>query len=282
MTKPKKTSAKVPALNVWSRFGQVWTNANFLQSVLYPEKDQAAGRTWTFWFVYNSLIALVLSVGLIVWGHDFAKEFEADVKNEVPEFTMSVIDGKFSTDLPQPYVINALEEDDILLAIDTEEVTYSRESLKEYEGGLVITADEFIGKKSSGQYESFPFSDFEEDVTFTRADLINGWEELKPRILMFIYGFIFVAIWFWLCISRLATAAWWALVFWGVGAALRIPDWNFGKSYLSVLNFYIIPLVFELMLLILGVGLFPFSTLLVFGLVFGVNFYTFKKTLNAA
>lgn len=273
----KISEPAVPKVNVWSRMGHVWTNLSFLKTVFYPEKDQAVSRTWIFWFTWNTIAAVILSVAVwFVFAEKALDWVENEWWNTVPDFEAQVEDGVFSTNLPQPYVIFE-EAGEALAVIDTQGVEYNEESLKEYRGGLVVSANELIAREETGEYRKFNFSDFEEDVAFTKTDMETFWYQVKPRLVGVAIGFIFVGLWFVLCIWRLLTAAWWALVFWLIGLMASIPDWTYGKSYLSVLNFYVIPLVFEAALLLIGVGALPFSTLLVLGLVFGINFYNLKK-----
>ncbi len=272
----QQSNESVPSVNVFKRFGLIWT-PTFLKQVLYPEQDKAVGRTWAFWFLWNSLAALAVTVVLwFVFAQSWVNWVEKEWWSTVPEFEAEVKDGVFSTNLPQPYVIFD-EVGEALVVIDTEGKTYNEASLKKYEGGLVVTAEKMIGKEQTGEQRIFTFADFEEDVTFNKADAEKGWYMVKPRIMAFAGIIVFFGLWFWLCVIRLLSAVWWALVFWAVGAMCRIPEWSFGKSYLSVMNFYIMALIFETGLLLIGVGVVPFSTLLVFSLVFGVNFYAFKQ-----
>ncbi len=273
----KVSEPATPKVNVWSRMGHVWTNLSFLKTVLYPENGKAVSRTWIFWFTWNTIAAVILTIG--VW-FTFTQSVVSWIENEwwstVPDFEAQVEDGVFSINLPQPYVVF----DDLgeaLVVIDTQQVEYNEDSLKGYPGGLVVTAEKFIGKKQTGEYQEVYFSEFEENITFTKADIETFWYGAKPRLIGVAIGFIFVGLWFVLCIWRLLTAAWWALVFWLIGLMASTSEWTYGKSYLSVLNFYVIPLVFESVLLLIGVGVIPFSTLMVFGLVFGTNFYNLKK-----
>ncbi|NCP66754.1 DUF1189 domain-containing protein [bacterium] len=269
----------IPKINVWARMAQVWTNPNFIQTVLYAEKEKAVSRTWVFWFVWNSLISVVATVAIwFLLAQNWVNWLENDWWNTVPEFEASVTDGVLSTNLPEPYII--YEDEEFIAVIDTQEITFSEASLEDYAGGLVVTADKMVVREDTGEYRSFNFSEIEEDFSFTKMDVQNGYYSVKPTLLSFAVGFMFVCIWIWLSLIRLISAAWWALVFWGVGVLAKIPDWSYGKSYLSVLNFYVIVLAFESILLLLSIGVLPFSSLLVFGLVFGVNFYSFKNELE--
>ncbi len=275
----KKNKDVIPTLNVWSRMLAVWTNASFLKHILYAEKDKAVSRTWFFWFVWNSLFAMVGTVAVwFLFAQAWVTWLEEEWWSTVPAFEAQIEDGVFSTNLPQPYVIFD-EPSEALVVIDTEQVAYTEESLSAYPGGLFLTADKFVGKKDTGEYQEYYFNELEEDVFFSKADVEKGYFAAKPRLLVLASIVVFVGIWIWLCLFRLISAAWWALLFWGVGAMAQVPGWTYGKSYLSVLNFYVIALVFESVLLGIGVGVLPFSTLLVFGLVFGVNFYSFKAPL---
>jgi hypothetical protein len=266
----------VPDVNVLSRMRHVWTNPGFIKTVLLPEKDKAVSRTWIFWFAWNSFFALVGAIA--VWFlliQSWVTWLEEDWWNTVPAVEAQVEDGVFSTNLPEPYIV--YQDEDFIAVIDTQETQYSEASLADFRGGAVVTADKIVMREETGEYRSFNFSEAEEDFAFTKSDLENGYYGLKPRLMGLVFAFLLVGMWVWLCLLRLVSAVWWALVFWAVGSMAKIPDWTFEKSYLSVLNFYVIVLAFEALLLLLGIGILPFSSLLVFGLVFGVNFHFFKK-----
>ena len=272
---PKSNNPSVPQINVFERMFHVWTNFSFLKEVLYAEKDKAVGRSWGFWFLWNTIIAVVVTFGFyFVYAQSWINWVEQDWWGTVADFEMTLEDGEFSTNLPEPYVF--FDDDGALVVIDTQEQQYNEESLREMRGGLVITKDKMIAKEQTGEFQSFYFDEFEEDFTFTKADVTAGYYELKPRLMSWVIGIFFFGVWFWLCIWRILTATWWALVFWGIGNMVGIPDWTYPRSYFAVLNFYVIPLTFELILIFVGVGLVSFSTLLAFGLVFGLNFYAFK------
>jgi hypothetical protein len=271
-----KNMDDVPSVNLWQRMLQIWTNTAFIKTVIYPEKDKTVGRTWLFWFVWNTLIAIGLTV--LVWfvfllpGVTWVED---EWWNTVPDFEVAVNEGVFSTNLPQPYILYN-DPNDALVVIDTEALEYSEASLVDYPGGVVISADKIVVKDETREYRSVLFSEFEEDVSLTKNQTEMFWYESKTNLMAWAAVFIFIGMWVWLCLFRLLTALWWAWIFWSLGALAKVPNWNFTKSYMSVLNFYTIPLVFELGLLLIGVGLLPLSTLLVFSLVFGVNFYAFK------
>jgi len=205
----------IPKINVWARMAQVWTNPNFIQTVLYAEKEKAVSRTWVFWFVWNSLISVVATVAIwFLLAQNWVNWLENDWWNTVPEFEASVTDGVLSTNLPEPYII--YEDEEFIAVIDTQEITFSEASLEDYAGGLVVTADKMVVREDTGEYRSFNFSEIEEDFSFTKMDVQNGYYSVKPTLLSFAVGFMFVCIWIWLSLIRLISAAWWALVFWGV------------------------------------------------------------------
>jgi len=274
MTTRKKNT--VPAVNVWNRMLQVWTNTSFIKTVFFPEQEKAVSRTWTFWFVWNSFVAVGVTIAFwFLAGQAGLKWVENEWWPTVPDFEMDITDGEFSTNLPNPYVF--YDADGALVVIDTLGAEYTEESLRGYEGGMVVAADRVMLKDQNGEFTTVYFSDFEEDINFTKTDIESGWYEFKPTLVTWGSILVFICVWFWLCIVRLLSAVWWALIFWGIGNMARVPDWTFPRTYLCVLNFYIVPLVFEIVIFLIGVGMVPFSTLLVFGLVFGVNFYAFKK-----
>lgn len=266
---------ELPKVNVWNRMLHVWTNPSFIKTVLYCEQEKAVSHTWVFWFVWNSLFAVAGTVAVwFLFAQPGITWLEKDWWSTVPAFEGQVIDGVFSTTLPEPYIV--YQDEEFLAVIDTQQVEYTEAILANYAVGVLITADKMIVREDTGEYRSFNFSEAEEDFKFTKADFESGYYSAKSMLVAFGVGIAFVSIWFWLCLLRLISSAWWALIFWGVGRMLKVPHWTYGKSYLSVLNFYVVPLVFETLLLVLAIGILPFSTLLVLALVFGLNFYSFK------
>lgn len=266
---------EIPKLNVWHRMIHVWTNPSFIKTILFSEQGKAVSRTWSFWFVWNSLFAVVGTVA--VWflvAQPGLNWLEKEWWNTVPAFEAQLTDGVFSTNLPEPYII--YEDEEFLAVIDTQQREYREEILANYSGGILVTAEKVVVRENTGEYRSFNFSKVEDNFSFTKADLEMGYYKTKPTLLGTGIGMVFAALWFWLCLLRLISSAWWALIFWGIGLLSKVNGWTYGKSYLSVLNFYVIPLVFESLLLMLGIGVLPFSTLMVFLLIFGLNFYSFK------
>ena len=235
MSKAKK---KIPEINVFNRLGHVWTNLNFLGLVLYPEGGRAAPRTWGFWFLWNTVAAIIITAGLVWLGlKPLLEKLETEAWPQVPDFELTVIDGLLTTNLPEPYVI--YEDEETLVVIDTAETQYTEAVLKNYDGGLFVNAEKLVGKEDSGEYRSFYFAEFGEDFAFTRQDIENFWQESQSVLFGIGLSVVFVLVWLWLCVWRLLTAVWWALVFWGVGNLYGLKDWSFGRRLRTIFSFYI-------------------------------------------
>ena len=83
-------------------------------------------------------------------------------------------------------------------------------------------------------------------------------------------------IYIWLVLFRLVSALFWALIFWVVGSVLNIKRWDYGTSYLAVMNFYAIVLIIESFLFYVW-QIPPFSTFIIFAILFGLNFWHLKN-----
>ena len=273
----KKSSPKEYP-NIFTRFFYAWGNPHFLEKTVMKEKT--SGRTWGFWFFWNTILTLTITVGLWTLSLSPIAELEKEAQASLPEFTAEMKDGTLSTDLPEPYVLHEQKEGETtLFVIDTKTQTYNQESLANYEVGLIIKSDRVIIKEQAAEYKTIAFNEFGEeniDFTLTKATMFDAWEEYKTAIIATLFTIFGVFLWIFLALIRLITALFWALIFWAAGSLAKIKGWSFGKSYLSVLNLYFIPLILETILLILGVK-FMFSTLIFFSLVFGLNFWKMKK-----
>ena len=265
--------------NLFTRFFYAWGSPHFLENTVMKEKT--SGRTWGFWFLWNTILTLIIIVGAWAISLFAMPELQEEVQSALPEFTMEMKDNILSTDLPEPYVIHEeTQSDSTLFVVDTKGETYTQESLSAYNSGAIIKAYEIILKEGPGEYKTIPFSELGEEpinFTFTKGNLFEVWEEYQGLALAIIFAIFGVILWIFLALIRLAIALWWALVFWAVGSLVKIKDWGFEKSYLSVLNLYFIPLILEIILLFAGVD-FMFSTLIFFSIVFGFNFWKMKKS----
>ena len=120
------------------------------------------------------------------------------------------------------------------------------------------------------------FSEFEEDLIINQTSIENWHDEIRSKIFGLAFGFIFFVLGIFLSIWRLITAIWWAFLFWVVGLIAGIKNFNFGTSYLAVLNLYIIPLIIETVLLLSSITI-SFSTTIILGILFGINFWYTKE-----
>lgn len=267
--------------NFLIRLWHVWANFRFLKNILTQEKT--SGKTWAFWFFWNSAFALVFTVALYFFGVKFADSFVLEQMEQVPadlEFTMK--DGFLRSNMEEPLII---QEEGTTIAIDLKKQKFSEDNLPGTEG-LFIFEDRFISQRGVKREEVI-FADIVaqnpelsgQEFTIDKATAKNFWQENKTTIYNYATVLAFIFIWIWLCLIRLLAALWWALIFWLYAKIWGIQNFDYGTSYLSVLSFYSIPLAFETVFLISGV-LIPFSTIILFALIFSLNFYYIKKVEN--
>jgi hypothetical protein len=262
--------AHTRTLNVFSRFGSIWTPKFF--STLMAEKR--SGPTWGFWFLWNTIFAVIITVALSFFLSKELNEFEKEAWAEIPDFEIQLENGKLSIDkLEQPFF---WEDENAVFVVDIEKKSFDESVLDKYQQGFYLTADKFVGKKNQFETQEFAFSEIEENFSFSRTDAQNWLDENRGTIKTIISIATFIGLWFVFAIWRLLTALWWALMFWVVGLIAGIKGWNFGSAYLAVLNLYFIPLAVEWTLLLGGISI-PFSTLLLFGIMFGMNFWSMKE-----
>jgi len=272
---PKNNTPKTEEnLGIFSRFVAVWTHPNFLSDTILKEKS--SGKTWGFWFFWNTVVVLILALSLWVSFSGPTNKFVQNTLNELPISEISLIDGEFSMIPDTPITWTTPDSNDYGIFIDISGNTYDREVLKKYHSGLWMDSKE-IFIKDAKSYESIFFHEIPENFSLTSQETKVFWEEYHSEIFKILALIAFVLLWIFVCLFRLLIALWWSFLVWLGGKIFDIPDLDFGKSYLAVMHFYLVPLIIE-SALFFGFGFaFPYSTTLFLFLIIGLNFWYIKK-----
>ena len=226
-----------------------------------------------------------------------------NVKKIIRNFELSLnSEGKLSSqNIPDPLIFVANEGKEMgfkaytelnqvneksaefVFIIDTKNSLELKNSKKHFENFIYILSDEAIfydGRKNKSQtiiYKEI-ISEFE-NSTFPKTLDYNYLIQSKPFFVNFaisVFGTLMFILYFFLTIIRLINAVFWALVFWAIGAVFNIKNWDFEKSFIAMLHFSFITMLFLPMAFILDVKVFWYS-FIVFGLLFGMNFWHIKN-----
>jgi len=209
-----------------------------------------------------------------------------------------------TTNIPDPMILAVNEETevvtfvntideidvsdtDIVVAIDTKERLVTLEDSEKFPNAILLLHDKFIAKDANkSKTEILTFQDFfskvdketkESIFPFTlNLDAIAGAKGAINDIFFAILAVAFGLFYLVLAGFRLVSALFWALIFWAVGSIAKVKNWNFEKSFMAMLHFSFITLLLFPLSLIIGLSLF-WSTLIILGLLFGMNFYEMKR-----
>ncbi len=256
-------------LSVFGRFKTIWIS-DFLKNVLLKEKSPVP--TWKFWFTWNTIFALIFSFFLSIGFNTFLAAFEQNELDKIPDFEIQLQGGKFSTTIPEPFFWS---NEGFVVVLNTKEVQYDKSILDDYEDGFFITKEKIIPKNEDDSSELI-FSEIEKEFFLSKGNILNWFNKYRTVIKIAITLLIFFGFCFFLNIFRLITAIWWAFIFWVVGIIAGIKNFSFSTAYLAVLNLYLIPLLIEILLLTNGITI-PFSTTILFLILFGMNFWNLKQ-----
>ena len=257
---------------VFNRFLAIW-KPDFFKNVLQKEEKSSA-PTWKFWFLWNTFLSVFLAAFIAFGTFSILEEVEQEFLPSIEDFEIKMKEGQLTTTFAEPLL---WEDEGFVVALDTQGAEYDESILHNYQEGFFITGDKLIVKDGeTGDYEVLPYSDFDAHFTLSKTTIVTWLNENRGLIKTVIISVVFFLAWFFLNIIRLATALWWAFLFWIVGLISGIKKFDFGTSYLAVLNLYFIPLLLEGLLLMNGV-IIPFTTTILFGILFGMNFWTLKQ-----
>jgi len=265
-------------LNIFSRFGAIFC-PNFLQILISEKKS---GPTWRFWFFWTFIFSIIATIFLVIFINPFLNEGISVVKIKIEElnignFEIEIKDGELKTkNLEEPIFFEFEESgEDSVIVIDTLGQKYTEDILQNYSRGFFINSQKFVGKKNQFETRNFDFSKIQ-NFTITRDEIFDFFEELLPKIKIFLYLFLFVILWIFISLIHLLFAIFWAFIFWIAGLIFNIKNFSYGTSYLAVLNFYFIIFIIKIILSFLPFN-FPFLSFILFSIVFGINFYHLKK-----
>lgn len=261
-----------------------YINALFSRNYIKKlHKDNKKSNVWSLWFIVNTLmvvfimIYLQLSVGLFTMFSDFnAQEFLDDT----PAFTLKLENGIFSTDLPEPFVKNIIDDEGekLDIIIDTQNLEYSEENIIKADPGVYIFAEKLI-IKDVDELNIINFSEFElNNFEITKDSLMQFLDKVFKYFNIIFFLGVFIGLWLFLNIFRLLTALWWALLAFISSKMTDHGDWiTFYDCYLLILSYYWVPLVIELLLYAVGVGKIPLSTFAIMTIIIALTFTKIDK-----
>lgn len=294
------------SLTFWNRFIEVW-KPTFI-SKLTQEKNEK--KSWGFWFVSNAILALVaVGVGYIFLTN-WLVDFPANAISQLDEVTVQLPDNSettldtflttgeievisgnlFTKNIPDPSIMilnesaNKLEFYDtrkdlpaaeLVLLIDSAQTKFDPTVVEFFDKGIFLFSEKAVIKQTNGpQVKIQEYKYF--DIGFSGAinkesvtTFITEAKESAPPVLA-VTGF--VLLYLYLAVFRLVSALLWALVLWLIGNMVGIKEWNFEKSFMTVLHFKFISLIMFALLLAGGI-LFDGAITLVFGLLLAMNFW---------
>lgn len=226
--------------------------ADFVEKI----KTDPSG-SWKFWWLSNTILAVIFTVGLAVFGHVFVTRFADEQLAQVSaDAAITFENAQLSTTgIPDP-IIWAPEED-FVVVLDTTGETYTPEVLAEYEDGLFVSRDFLVTKDDGVQSIEQPYSEFISKIkegegfdetafdpttwTITKTHVVGFFDSMLWKIELGLAIFVLFGVWTFFAIVRLMWAAFWGLVLWGVGAAAGLKNWEFEHAF-SVMLHWLLPL----------------------------------------
>lgn len=254
------------------RFLEIW-KPDFLKKLTQEENQKT---TWKFWFFYNSIAAIIISIAAIVGLGKFMSEGMEYLANNYSDAKIVVENGKLNTEGFNEPIFQEDENGESIFVVDTKNAKYDVSVLEKYPNGVFIGADKFYNKKNEVEMRSYSFSKITNGFSVTQGEFQNLIKNNLEKIYSLAFVFVFGMLLFFFAGLKLIGALWWALIFWVLALILSIKEMTFQKTFYAVLNFYFIILIFQTILMFSGIS-FPFSTTLVFLILFGINFWKIKK-----
>ncbi len=214
------------------------------------------------------------------------KNYELQTKN-IPDPLILAIDSESD----EVVFVNAIDEIDeattsAVIVIDTKEQSVSLDDVEDFQNVFFLLHDKFIIKDSDEKKteivvfkDIFEKEDPEISLPFTlNLNTISEAKDLIIKIFFFFLLFFMGVTYVILAGFRLISALFWALIFWAVGAVAEIKDWNFEKSFMTMLHFSFITMLLFPIGALLGLSMF-WNALVILLLLFGANFYEMKRNL---
>ncbi len=215
-------------------------------------------------------------------------DFTMETKNIPNPFVMSVDQtGKevfFGTDLEGIDITKS----NFVLFLNTEETDILVENFSQYQSGLFFLRDTFVSKEANGALKVLPLREMLEQahaenpememqgnfpMTFN-FDTLTKLTPLFQQTLLILLSFLLGITYLIIAVFRLIPILFWTLIFWGIGEMVKIPSWNFEKSFMGMLHLSFVPMLFWPLQLLLDTWL---LCPLVLVLLVSANFWEMKR-----
>ncbi|MDO8488487.1 MAG: DUF1189 family protein, partial [bacterium] len=165
---PAPTSMIIPIKETWTSV----RNLEYGQQII----KKTVGQTVRYWMQYVlaiSALLLILALSVVVY---FTPQVPKLVERIVPQMTIEVIDGKLSTDLHQPFVI---QEPNFKFVLNTQG---QAQEIDQIESGILVLEDQ-LTFKNQGQTQIFKFSDIGQDLKLEKQAVISWLTGHKSTLL---------------------------------------------------------------------------------------------------
>lgn len=279
----KKQNTKTCMNNIWRRAIDVW-KVDFLARFVSGLHTDVRTTVW-FWIVINSIFALVVSVMVFFALLGIKPALQEFIRTNIPDDAQVVLqNGVLDVrNMSNPSLQTMRYEDpttereeDAVLIIDTHGDTYNLTTLEDYGRGVALFAHKAY-VKDSGEIQEISFQDIP-DFTASKND-VNAWVDryLLPTVIAIVlFVAVFMVIMF--SIMRAILALWWALILMVTGYIMRVRI-SYRMAYMSVLNFYFIPLVVQIVLMLFDVEV-AYLTFAIFLVVFIANLLWMRRNMR--
>jgi hypothetical protein len=309
-----KSKTQTKQLGLFARFIAVFT-PSFLERLNNQESQGKSWGFWFLSnFLFILLISIVFFISQSIFFSNFPNKLvdkipdnqviqlddgtSFNIKKLIKDFSLSV-DSKYilsSKNIPDPFVIivnkdttnfyTNLEDIDenfaeFVFVLDTKNQLNLQNSKKEFNNFIYILNDKtvfFDGQKNKLQIIEYnKLADG--NMVFPQTINFDSLFLAKPFLQTFIFvifGIVMFLLYLFLSIARLINAVLWAIVFWTIGAIANVKNWDFEKSFIAMLHFSFVTMLFTPLALVLDLTIFWYSFAL-FGILFGMNFWNMKN-----
>lgn len=178
---------------------------------------KTVGQTFWYWLKYvllAAIVAFVLSLAALTY---FVPQIPQLAEKAVPDITIAIKDGKFTTDAKEPLILG---DENFPIIINTKG---KASDLDSYKTGVLVLENEIIAKDES-QTRIVKFSEFDEDISLNKPTVVNWLKDHKIGLLIaglviaFIGELIFLSIFLiWKSVTFLLAA----LLLWVGALALK-------------------------------------------------------------
>lgn len=246
--------------------------AKSLQDLKYGTQilKKTAGQCLWYWSQYLLLfliVSCVLGLGILVY---YTPQLPKLATDNLPDLTLTVKNGKASTNVPEPFVRG---DDNFTFIIDTKGTVTN---LDKYKTGLLLTADKFIAK-SENETRIMELKDVE-NFTGSRSTIVSWLKSHQPNILIF--GLVALMI-----VAAIGLGFYWlwnvlTFALWAVALMFGAKTLKKSLSYVDAFKIVVYASVPALLIHLVGF-FFPGSFLGLFALgIFLFYVYSWTKNLN--